>query len=65
MGFGRPAVFDLTTLGRPGPPAPAVYYLVPEPNPTGSPSSWRTVVGFALVVGGGLALGLFLALVLL
>ncbi|MDY0000599.1 MAG: hypothetical protein RBU30_04835 [Polyangia bacterium] len=64
-GFGPPALFDLTTLERPRPTPPQVYYLVPEPKLTDRPVGWRTAVGFTAVVGGGLGLGLILALVLL
>lgn len=64
-GFGPPAIFDLTALGRPGQAAPTVYYLVPEQIVRDRPTSWRTALGFGLVVGGGLGLGLVLAMVLL
>lgn len=63
--FGPPAIFDLTALGRPAPAPPTVYYLVPEACVRDRPASWRTAVGFSLVVGGGLGLGLLLALLLL
>lgn len=63
--FGPPAFFDLTTLQRPQPPAPTVYYLVPEVPTRDQPATWRTVLGFGAVIGGGLSLGLLLVLILL
>ena len=63
--FGPPTLFDLTALQRPQPPAPVVYYLVPDVPPRDRPATWRTVVGFGAVIGGGLSLGLLLVFILL
>lgn len=60
-----PVMFDLTTVQRPRPPEPTVYYLVPEVPTRDRPSTWCTVAGFGGVISVGLGLGLLLARLLL